>query len=101
MATLLEKIWENSKCWKSFAIEEDRMVGMIQIKFNLDYTVENEFEIRTFLTSKEAHNLTRDILTDFDGKNQIVEFEASKANAKRIEIKRLVMAINVKCGSLT
>jgi hypothetical protein len=53
------------------------------------------------LTSEEAHNLTRDILTDFDGKNKIVEFEASKANAKRIEIKRLVMAINVKCGSLT
>ena len=94
MAIILDKmIWDKPKLWKSFAINEDRIMGIIRPKRNLDYTVTNEIERKTFLTS-EAQNLTKEMLNI----GQIVDF-VNKEGAFQIVIKKLVMPIN-NIGSL-
>ena len=72
MAIFLETmIWDNPKFWKSFAINQPRIMGIIPHKFNLDYTTTNELERKVFLTSEGQH-VTEEMFTN--GKHQIVNF---------------------------
>ena len=97
MATFLDTmIWDKPKLWKSFAINEDRIMGIIPKKFNLDYTVINEIERKVFLTST-AQNMTEGMFND--GNRQIVDFD-NKEGALQIEIKRLVIQVDNMMGSL-
>ena len=98
MAIILDKmIWDKPKLWKSFAINEDRIMGIIPKKFNLDYTVTNEIERKVFLTFTEVQNMTEGMFND--GNHQIVDF-GNKKGALQIEIKRLVMQVDNMMGSL-
>jgi len=96
MATFLDTmIWDKPKLWKSYDINEDRIMGIITHKFNLDYTLINEIERKVFLTSAAQHVTLRNFT---EGNRQIVDF-GNKEGALQIEIKRLVMQINY-IGSL-
>jgi len=98
MATFLDTmIWDKPKLWKSYDINEDRIMGNITHKFNLDYTLINEIERKVFLTLTEVQNMTVGMLND--GNRQIVDFD-NKEEALQIEIKRLVMQVDKLMGSL-
>ena len=59
MATILDKmIWDKPKLNRNFDINEERIMGIISRKFNLDYTLTNEIERKVFLTLKEVQNMT-------------------------------------------